>query len=414
MQAVMGRPDEPAPVSKGPNEKLRILLCTDWWDQSVNGVVASVRTLRRELERQGHEVRVLTIAKGLRSRRHGGVYRLGSISASIFYENARICYPVQDTIHRDILAWSPDVVHANSEFSTFTWAKRISRELGVPLVHTYHTIYEDYTHYYSPSHTMGRHVAATFSRHVLGSTDHVVVPTQKVATLLHSYGVTRPISVVPTGLRLGHFRPARTEAEHVDCQRLRRRLGIDPDRRVLVSVGRLAKEKNLDEVLDHLAALPRRDWTLLLVGEGPYRENLERHAHALGLDDHVVFTGCVDPRQVARYYRVGDAFVSASTSETQGLTFAEALACGLPLLCRRDPALRGILLDGSNGYGFDDGAEFAARLDDLFDDAVLRTRLAHNAARHAHRVCGSETFGAAVCDVYREAIARHRSYLLVA
>lgn len=397
----------PVPGPASVRRPLRVLLTTDWWEPAVNGVVASVTTLRRELEKAGCEVRVLTLAEGLHSSASDdGVYRLGSISASILYDRARIGVLRNDPIRRALLDWAPDVIHSQCEFSTFVWARSLSRELGIPLVHTYHTIYEDYTHYYSPSRTMGRKVVETFSRRVLARTDDVVVPTAKVDALLRGYGVDRPIHVVPTGLDLSRFRPAGTAAEHEDAAALRRELGIPADHRVLVSVCRLAKEKNLDEVLSHLAASGREDWTLVLVGDGPFRTELEQHARELGLADRVRFIGAVDPAEVPRWYRMGDVFVSASLSETQGLTFIEALACGTPLLCRRDPSLTGVVLDGITGWQYEGRAEFVYRLGDLLDHADVRGRMSRAAAAHAHESCGAEAFGRAAIAVYREAIAR--------
>lgn len=398
----------PVPAQHGvaARRPLRVLLTTDWWEPAVNGVVASVTTLRRELEKAGCEVRVLTLSEGLRSSSADGVYRLGSVSASILYDRARIGVLRNDPIRRELLDWAPDVIHSQCEFSTFVWARSLSRELQVPLVHTYHTIYEDYTHYYSPSRTMGRKVVATFSRKLLSRTDDVVVPTAKVDALLRGYGVERPIHVVPTGLDLSRFRPASSAAEHEDSAALRRELGIPDDHRVLVSVCRLAKEKNLDEVLENLAASGREDCTLVLVGDGPHRAELEQHARDLGLTDRVRFIGAVDPAEVPRWYRMGDVFVSASLSETQGLTFIEALACGTPLLCRRDPSLVGVVLDGITGWQYEGRAEFVYRLGDLLDHADARRRMSSAAAAHAHESCGSEAFGRAAIGVYREAIAR--------
>ena len=162
-----------------PTRPLRVLLTTDWWEPVVNGVVASVQTLRRELLALGCDVRVLTLSQGIRTRSEQGVYRIGSVSASMVYDRARIGMPASRRVLREILRWRPDVVHSQCEFSTHVWARRIARTLAVPLVHTYHTIYEDYTHYYSPSRSVGRKVVKTFSRRVLAGTDAVVVPTAR-------------------------------------------------------------------------------------------------------------------------------------------------------------------------------------------------------------------------------------------
>src|SRR5699024_7514341 len=219
--------------------------------------------------------------------------------------------------------------------------------------------------------TVGRKVVATFSRRVLAGADAVIAPTAKVARLLRGYGVDRPVHVIPTGLGLQRFRPAETAAAHADAAALRTRLDIRPDQRVLLSVSRLAKEKNLDEVLENLAAADRRDAVLVLVGDGPYREELETRAARLGIADRLRLTGVVDPAEVPRWYGIGDVFVSASRREIQGLTFTEALATGLTVLCRRDPSVTGVVLAGRTGWQIEGAREFAVRLDQLLEDPGL-------------------------------------------
>lgn len=395
-----------------PRRPLRVLITTDWWEPVVNGVVASVQTLRRELIALGVDVRVLTLSQGIRPHHEPGVYRIGSVSAALVYDRARIGMPSSRRVLRDILDWRPDVVHSQAEFSTYVWARRIARTLSVPLVHTYHTIYEDYTHYYSPSRTMGRKVVETFSRRVLAATDAVVVPTAKVADLLTGYGVHQPLHVIPTGLDLNKFRPARSAEELADTRALRADLGIAEEQKVLVSISRLAKEKNLDEVLEMVAAADRPDTVLVLVGDGPYRAELEARAHSLGIAGRVRFTGVVAPAEVQRWYRVGDVFVSASRSETQGLTFIEAMASGLPLLARRDPSLTNVILEGRTGWQYEDAAQFSTQLDSLLDDPLRREQMAVAALEHAHATFGGEKFGRHVLDVYEQARERRSPQII--
>lgn len=395
-----------------PTRPLRVLLTTDWWEPVVNGVVASVQTLRRELLALGCDVRVLTLSQGIRTRSEQGVYRIGSVSASMVYDRARIGMPASRRVLREILRWRPDVVHSQCEFSTHVWARRIARTLAVPLVHTYHTIYEDYTHYYSPSRSVGRKVVETFSRRVLAGTDAVVAPTAKVQRILTGYGVRSPVHIVPTGLDLERFRPAASEAEHEDVRALRRGLGISPEQRVLVSVSRLAKEKNLEEVLDMVAAADRADTVLVLVGDGPYRPELEAHARALGIADRVRFAGVADPAEVQRWYRIGELFVSASLSETQGLTFIEALACGLPLLCRRDPSLASVVVEGRTGWQYEDSEQFSAHLSALLDGPRRREEMATAAREHAQATCGAQDFGRHVLEVYRQSLRRRPARII--
>lgn len=231
---------------------------------------------------------------------------------------------------RELMDWRPDVIHSQCEFSTFFLARPHRRGAGCPLVHTYHTVYEDYTHYFSPSVRWGRCAVAAFSRWVAAQVDGMIAPTGKVRGLLQGYGVRCPVFVVPTGIDLRRFQQ---EGDPMRRPVLRASLGIPAENTVLVCVGRLAEEKNIQELLKLRASLGSRPVTLLLVGDGPDRPRLEQVAHDLRLEaPAVIFAGMVPPEEVPEWYRLGDLFVSASSSETQGLTYIEALAAGVPAL----------------------------------------------------------------------------------
>ena len=295
------------------------------------------------------------------------------------------------------------MVHSQCEFSTFFLARRIAEELDVPLVHTYHTVYEDYTHYFSPSVRFGKQAVAVFSRWVAARTDCLIAPTGKVRILLQKYGVRCPVFVVPSGIDLAPFS---READPWRSAVLRASLDIPADRTILAFVGRLAEEKNVDELLRCRAALGDVPVTLLIVGDGPDRPRLEQTAAALSLAaPDVVFAGMVPPEQVADWYQLGDLFVSASTSETQGLTYIEALAAGVPALCRADPCLAGVIRNGENGWQYRDEAEFQARLSEFLAQPHHRERLA-SCARASAEEFSAQRFAKRVEAVYEEQIAR--------
>ena len=382
---------------------MKILITTDWYTPAVNGVVTSVKNLRRELEARGHEVRVLTLSPDLRSETAAGVTRIGSVGAGRIYPGARMRTALAGRWVRQLVEWGPDVVHSQCEFSTFFLARRIAEELNVPLIHTYHTVYEDYTHYFSPSVRWGRRAAAVFSRWITGQTDCVIAPTGKVRQLLLGYGVDRPVLVIPSGIDLRRFRRPRdpmTEAV------LRASLGIPAGRTVLLFLGRLAAEKNVEELLALRKALADRPVTLLLVGDGPHRPALEARAAELRLAaPDVIFAGQVPPDQVADWYRLGTVFVSASTSETQGLTYAETLAAGVPVLCRADPCLDGVIRQGENGWQYRTEAEFLRRVEELLERPALAAELGPAAAASAEPF-SAERFARRVEAVYLDQISR--------
>ena len=380
---------------------MKVLIASDWYAPVVNGVVTSVLNLQRELEAQGHEVRVLTLSSDLHTHVEGNVTYIGAMSAGLIFPGARLRTALASRQVQALIRWKPDVIHTQCEFSTFLLARKISEHTGAPIVHTYHTVYEDYTHYFSPSRAWGRRMVALFTRHIVAQTACVIAPTEKVRAILEKYRVSRPVYVVPTGIDLSRFA---APADPDRRQALRHRLGIPAGNFVLTYVGRLAREKNVEELLACLAELDRSDVTLVLVGDGPYRPVLEETVRDLGLTDRVKFVGMVKPTEVADYYRMGDLFVSASTSETQGLTYIEALASGLPALCRKDACLTGVIENGVNGWQFQDGGEFSAHLQEFLSDGALRASMAAAAAENARRDFSAESFARRAAQVYAAAI----------
>ena len=377
---------------------MKILITTDWYAPVINGVVTSVLLLKRELERLGHEVRVVTLSADRRSHREGDVYYIGSVSAERIYPGARLKVNRTGPLARELVEWGPEVVHSQCEFSTFRIACVIAERLGIPIVHTYHTVYEDYTHYFSPSARLGKHVVSAFSRWVGLRTACIVAPSRKVERLLREYGVACRVEVIPTGVDLAAYR-RKPEAEELAA--LRRRWGIPGDRTVLLYLGRLAKEKNMEVLIDQIAGTGRKDFTFLLVGDGPSREEVLEHARRRGVP--LIYTGMVPHDQVPNYYRLGDLFVTASTSETQGLTYFEALASGVPVLCCKDPCVDGVVENGVNGWQYENGAEFGRCLEEFCSSAGLRLEMSRAAEASAERFSG-EAFGAAAERLYASLI----------
>ena len=385
---------------------MKVLIATDWYAPVVNGVVSSVLNLQRELEAQGHQVRVLTLSQTLRTRVEKNVTYIGAVSAGVIYPGARLRAALASRQIQELIRWKPDVIHTQCEFSTFAMARKIAAYTGAPIIHTYHTVYEDYTHYFSPSRVWGRRMVAKFSRHVIAQTACVIAPTEKVRKILESYRVRRPVYVVPSGIDLRRFTVPENTAQYTE---LKAQLGIPKENFVLTFVGRLAKEKNIEELFSCLKALRQENVTLLLVGDGPYRPELEQAMRDMGLERRVVFAGMVPPDRVVEYYHLGDLFVSASTSETQGLTYIEALSTGLPALCRQDPCLDGVIINGVNGWQFTAQEEFFAHLAVFVGDGQLRRRMSLAAAELAGRDFSAMSFARRVAEIYTTVLEQEES-----
>jgi len=343
---------------------MKILITTDLYATKTNGVVTSVRNLMEELEKKGHQVRILTVSEKCRSRKEGNIYYIKSVPLGVVYPDVRMPISYRHRYLRELIQWKPDVIHSQCEYFSYQFAGYISKKAEAPIVHTYHTLYEQYVTYIFPSQRIGALFVGVLSKFRLRKAEAIVAPTQKVEHVLRNYGIHNPIHVIPSGIALEQHKDRLSEEER---KAGREKLGIPEDHTVLLNLGRLGTEKNLPELLELFAiALAQHEkLTLLIVGDGPARETLEERARELGIRDHVVFTGMVEPSQVHRYYQLGDIFVSASTSETQGLTYIEAAANGLPLLCRRDPCLDGVLVEGRNGYEYEAEGEFCGILDTI-------------------------------------------------
>lgn len=377
---------------------MKILITTDVFKPVVNGVVTSVLILYEQLRKQGHDVRILTLSNNRRSRKEKDVYYIGALPAFL-YPNARMTVRIGHRYIEELISWQPDIIHTQTEFSTYFFARRIAKKLNIPIVHTYHTMYEDYAHYFIKSRKLGRICVAAYSRLLLSKTQAVVTPTQKVQNVLIDYGIKKEMFRIPTGIQLSRFSKPLSDGQRLE---LKKSLGIGERDCILLSVGRLGKEKNIQELIGFMARLKERNNTakLLIVGDGPYRKELEGEVHELGLKGNVIFTGMVPQDSVPDYYHLGDIFVNASVSETQGLTYIEAMASGLPLLCRRDECLANVIEQGKNGFMYENENEFIEYMMKIINDPSFDRQLRINAADKSMEFA-AENFSAAIERAYR-------------
>lgn len=382
---------------------MKVLITSDWYKPTINGVVTSVTMLKEELEKRGHEVRVLTLEQKEPTPYEKGVYILKSVGAGKIYPEARINFYVERWIIEDIRKWSPDIIHSQCEFSTFLAAKKIARYKGTPIVHTYHTVYEDYTHYFSPSETIGKRTVKTLTRLILDRVDSVITPTMKVQKMLEDYDVETPIYTVPTGIDLDQFKK---EIPHEKIVETKKKLNIEGEDFLLLSLGRLAKEKNITEIFNFLIKRKKDPIKMIIVGDGPYASELREEVIKMGLSDTVIFTGPVKPEETSLYYHIADLFVSASTSETQGLTYIESLASGTPALCKKDPCLEGVIENHVNGYQFENEEDFNYFLDKVRVNPCYSIYLKDNAP-HSVEGLSKDAFAEKVIEVYEETLKRN-------
>ncbi len=389
---------------------MNVGLFSETYYPEINGVATSVYMLKNELEKRGHNVYVFTTTTPGAPEHEHNVFRVPSIPF-IFITERRVGLFYQPRLAHVIKRLNLDIIHTHTEFSLGIFGRIMARELRLPVVHTYHTIYEDYTHYLTHFKALDRRAKAfarTYTKVCCNTVEQVVVPTEKTKKLLMTYSVHKDISVVPTGIDLDKFERSRySEAE---VHQLRESFGIRPEDKVLLYIGRVSQEKNIEEIItampEYMAS--RSQVKFLVIGSGPALERLQAMVEELGLKERFIFAGAKPWDTIGLYYQLGDVFVSASRSETQGLTYIEAMASGLPVVAREDRCLEEILEQGVNGYTFSDVKGLYYGLDQvLFLDQETDYR--GNAIEKVKKYSMQE-FAHQIEKVYQQVISRDRVF----
>ncbi|MBR5793262.1 MAG: glycosyltransferase family 4 protein [Anaerotignum sp.] len=380
---------------------MKIGIFSDTYFPQLNGVATSIRTLATALENRGHQVYIFTPSD---PRCYEGydtlqVVRLPSVPVH-FVRDYRAGYVFSPFLARKIAELDLDIIHTQTEFCLGALGRFISTTQGIPLVHTYHTMYEDYVHYIGGGHIISKDMVRDFSGIYCNTATAVIAPTGKTEQLLKSYGVTRPISVIPTGINTANFHKNRFQPEEI--LELRKSLGLQADTPVIISIGRIAKEKSIDVVIAALPKLTEKlpDLKMVIVGEGNEIENLGNYAESLGVGSHVMFTGGKPWEEIGKYYQLGNVFCSASVSETQGLTFAEAMAAGVPVVAKKDECIENIITDNVTGMLFESNDELPDLLYRVLTDKELSSRLS-TASVKAMEALSVETFADSVETLYQ-------------
>jgi glycosyltransferase involved in cell wall biosynthesis len=349
---------------------LRIGLFTNNYFPMLGGVPTAVETIRRDLEALGHEV--VIVAPRMAGADDGGrwLIRVPAVPAPT-YPDFALPLPLGPGLTRRLRALDLDVFHAHHPFLLGASARRLARASGRPFVFTYHTLYDRYAHYVPllPRQVVARG-AIRWSAGFADTADLVLAPSDFVARRLRAQGVRRPIEVLPTGIDLDRFRPG-------DRADARRTLRLAADDRVLLYVGRLDREKNLEFLLEAIARVRVPRVRLLLVGRGTQAAALRRAAEARGVADRVDLRGGSPPDGLPAYYRAADAFVFASTTETQGLAVLEAMACGLPVVAVRATGIEEVVAEGVSGLLVPEApAVFGDAVGQILIDRDLAAKLA--------------------------------------
>lgn len=303
---------------------MNIGIFTDTYFPQISGVATSIKTLKDALEEQGHNVFIFTttdphVAKGTVE---ANIFRFSSMPF-ISFTDRRVAYRGFFEATKVAREVKLDIVHTQTEFALGMIGKYVAHQLKIPAIHTYHTMYEDYLHYVLNGHLLRPYHVKQFTNVFLKNMDGVIAPSKRVEMLLRRYKVSIPLKIIPTGVDIKSLNtPVNRNVRH--------ELGIADNDPVLLTLSRIAGEKKIDRILNVMPEIidefPKLH--LVIAGDGPDVETLNEQVERLTLEDHVIFAGDVLHEDVGAFYKMADLFISASDTETQGLTYIEALAAG--------------------------------------------------------------------------------------
>ena len=381
---------------------MKIGLFTDSYPPYINGVSTSVYNLREALKKLGHTVYTVTVNDSIIKHEYDEkekILRIPGIPIGIYDYRLSEIYPIS-TI-RIIKKWNLDVIHSHTEFGIGIFARILSKKFKIPLVHTYHTLYEDYTHYITHNHfdKLSKKIVKDLTKvYCVKTAKETIVPTDKIYKLFkEKYMITKNISVIPSGIDIERFFEENVEKDKVD--KIKKKYGITKEDFTIIFVGRLAPEKNIEFLLKAQQKLVEEkinNIKLLIVGDGPEKENYINISRKLNIFDKVIFTGKIEQEEIQYYYQCADAFVTASNSETQGLTVIEAMAAGVVPICINDMAFIDMLPKKSL---FSNQKEYINRLITFSKDEKIRKEYKVEIRKKAEEY-SSSTYAQRVLNVY--------------
>ena len=394
---------------------MRVGIFTESYPPLVNGVSTSILMLEHALTKLGHEVFIITVSDNKKDyvlENNGHILRLPSVNLANCYDyKMTSVYPIKAV--NMIKKMNLDVIHSNVEFTVGIFARVVSEQLSIPLVHTYHTNWEDYTHYITKNKKILDDICKKLLKYLVvffedKTVTELIVPSNKIYNLFKDkYKFTKNIHIIQTGIETSKF--YKENFNQKDINSLKKKLGIKKKDFVVMTVSRLAKEKSVDRIINNHKELVKKysNMNLLIVGDGPDIDKLKDEAKSLGVSDSVIFTGKVPLSDIPIYYQLGNVFVTASKSETQGLTVVEAISSSLPVVAVKDDSFVNSVIEDFNGFVFTDDEKYINSISKLYEDKELYNRLS-NQSRLLSEDFSSEYFALKVLKVYETAIENYK------
>ncbi len=389
---------------------MRVAIFTDTYPPFINGVSTSTYNLAQILKAHGHEVLVIAPRTDDGKLEYkNGIIRIPGIEMKKVY-GYRITNLYSSKVTKWLKEFKPDILHNQTDFTIGQYANIVRRRLKVPQVYTYHTAYEDYTHYVAKGlmDRISKKALRGYTRTIALNCQEFITPSGKTKEYMRSIGSDIYINVVPTGIDFSLFGEDKVDKEKM--KKFKEEHGIKKNTKTFLLLGRVAKEKSMDYSIRGFAMYakkhPEMDLKMIVVGDGPQRPELELLTLELHIADKVDFIGKVPASEVPFYYHLADIYTSASITETQGLTFMEAMASGTIVLARFDTNLADTIMDGQTGFFFTDEESFVEKAERIFALSKEEKDLVINQAYKTVDLYSIDKFYDNIMEVYNRALKK--------
>ena len=394
------------------SEFMRIGIFTETYKPYVSGVVTSIIMLKKSLEQLGNEVYIVTINQnGIKYEydEKEKILRVPGIDSKI-YDDLKISsiYPIKSLLK--IKKWNLDIIHTHTEGTMGTYGRLLAKQFNIPVVHTYHTMYEDYIylitkgHFDKPAKKILQYFTVFYCDKIVSE---LIVPTKKTYDLFKKkYQIERQINIIPTGIDIERFK--KDNYDKKDLLLLRKKYNVSKNDFVLLLVSRISEEqKNINFLLKQQEKINKhhKDIKLLVVGDGP---DLNKFKQEYKNNKNIIFTGMIPWDEVSKYYQIGNIFVTASKTETQGLTVIEAISSGLPVVCMEDDSFKLAIINEYNGLFFNDEEEYLKNILYLYENRKKYTNMSKQAVNSSEQF-SSEMYGKKILEVYNRAIENRKN-----
>jgi 1,2-diacylglycerol 3-alpha-glucosyltransferase len=368
---------------------MKIAIFTDTFIPQTNGVVTVVKTHAKELTKRGHEVLIFT-AQPKKEQKKKVLEELAGQKIKVYfipafelptYKDMRVATPTWIQSFWRMKKFGPDIIHSHTNFGVGWEAVNCAKILGVPLVGHHHTFWTDYLHHIKLDKEFMRKLTHHYTSSYYNRCDLIISPSKSLRDELLESNIKKPVKVLPNSINLEKFKINATKED------LKKKMGLK-DKKVIVYFGRVSKEKSIDILLDAFQLILKKidDTRLLIVGDGPTLNDLKKQARKLKIDSNIIFTGILKDKKLFETVATGDIFASASTSENQPMTFLEAMALGLPMVCADAKGAPELCHDGKNGLLFkpDDRRDMADCLIKILGDPKMIEKMGKESKKIAN------------------------------